>query len=117
MTVELAVRDGVPIAHVAGSLDMTNAHRLSQALGAAVPNAALGLVIDLRWITHLDSAGVHILFETIDRLARRQQRLAVVVSPQSLVADIAAATDLVSYASVVDDLDAAVAKLRRRASA
>jgi len=117
VNVELAERDGVPIAHVAGSLDVTNAQRLTEALRSAVPNSALGLIIDLRRITHLDSAGVHILFETINRLARRQQRLIVVVDPRSLVADIASATDLVSYAGVVDDLDAAIAQLRRPARA
>ena len=112
MTVEITERDGVPVAHVAGSLDVTNAERLTEALGSAVPNAALGLVIDLRKITHLDSAGIHVLFDTIKRLDRRQQQLNVVVAEQSLVADIAAVTDLGSYAGVGIDFDAAVAQLR-----
>jgi anti-anti-sigma factor len=113
MTVEVTERDGVPVAHVRGSLDVTNAARLTEALRAAVPNAALGLVIDLRAITHVDSAGLHVLFEIVQRLDRRQQRLLIVVTPQSLVADVAAASDLGSYAGVGADLDAAVATLRR----
>jgi anti-anti-sigma factor len=112
MTVEISERSGVPVARVAGSLDVTNAARLTEALGAAVPNAALGLVVDLRRITHLDSAGLHVLFDTVRRLARRQQQLLVVVCEDSLVADIAAASDLGSYAIVGVDLEAAVARLQ-----
>jgi anti-anti-sigma factor len=112
MNVEITERDGVPVAQVTGSLDVTNAPRLTEALRTAVPNAALGLVIDLREITHLDSAGLHALFELIGLLDRRQQRLLVIVSPQSLVADIATASDLARYAGVGTDLDEAVARLR-----
>lgn len=112
MTLELKERHGVPVAEVGGSLDVTNAQRLTDALRDAVPNAALGLVIDLRKITHLDSAGLHAIFETVKRLARRQQRLHIVVDQESLVADMAAATDLDSYATVGPDFDAAVEGLR-----
>jgi anti-anti-sigma factor len=112
MTVEVTERDGVPVALVAGALDVATAPDLTEALRSAVPNAALGLVIDLREITHVDSAGLHVLFEIIQRLDRRQQRLLVVIAPQSLVADVVVASDLASYAGVGADLDAAVAELR-----
>ena len=112
MTLELKERHGVPVAEVGGSLDVTNAQRLTDGLRDAVPNAALGLVMDLRNLTHLDSAGLHVIFDTVRRLARRQQRLLVIVDEQSLVADIAAATDLGSYATVGPDFDAAVERLR-----
>jgi anti-anti-sigma factor len=112
VTVEITERDGVPTARVAGEIDGATAPRLTDALRSAVPNAALGLVIDLRQVTHLDSAGLHVLFETVRRLERRQQQLLVVVAAQSLVADMAAAADLGSYATVSLDLDAAVAQLR-----
>ncbi|HEY3019451.1 MAG TPA: STAS domain-containing protein [Solirubrobacteraceae bacterium] len=100
MNVTLAEERGVPIAHVAGAVDLTTADDLSATLRSAVPNAAMGLVLDLTATTHLDSAGLRVLFDAIRRLGRRQQELRVVVDPESLVADLVAATDVGSYAGV-----------------
>jgi anti-anti-sigma factor len=90
----------VPIAHVVGAVDLTTADELAAKLGSAVPNAAMGLVLDLTSTTHLDSAGLRVLFDAIRRLGRRQQELRLVIDPESLVADLVSATDVGSYAGV-----------------
>jgi anti-anti-sigma factor len=115
VTVEVTAIEGVPVASVDGSLDMTTVGELDAALRSIVPNTAMGLVIDLRSVTHLDSAGLRVLFQTIRRLDRRQQRLRLVVAPESLAADLVEATDVVSYAGVDHDPADAVAHLRSAA--
>jgi len=112
VTVTVTDVSGVPVAHVAGDLDLETAPDLAGIINDAVPNAALGLVLDLTGTEYLDSAGVHLLFETAERLGRRQQRLAVVVTPDSLVEDIVEATDLGSYAAVASGLAGALQRLR-----
>ena len=69
----------VIVARVEGEIDRSNAGELGTALLAAVPNVALGLVLDLSATTYMDSAGVHLLFELGSALARRQQQVRAVV--------------------------------------
>jgi anti-anti-sigma factor len=108
MTVQLTRRRGVPIAHIRGEIDSANAPGLANVLFAAVPNGAPGLVIDLSNATLLDSVGMRLLFETVERLHRRGQRLRVVVPSESVIEDVVTATDLASYAGVDVELGRAV---------
>ena len=112
MTVTVSDVRGVPVARVEGDLDTDSAPELAEAISGAVPNAALGLVLDLTATAYLDSAGVKLLFVTAERLRRRQQRLAVVVAPDSLTRDVITVTDLGSYASVASGLAGALRGLR-----
>jgi anti-anti-sigma factor len=112
MTVRVSDIEGVPVAQVAGILDDTNAGELTEALRGAVPNAAMGLVLDLTEITEFDSAGLHVIFQTAQRLDRRQQRLYLVVEPESLVADVVALSDLGAYVAVDHDVRHAVRRVR-----
>jgi anti-anti-sigma factor len=111
MSVTAGPIDGVPTARVEGPLDERTAGELRAALQGAVPNHAMGLVLDLRATTHVDSAGIHILFDIVKRLERRQQQLRLVIEPESLVADIVAATNLGAYAAVDRDVHHAVGEL------
>jgi anti-anti-sigma factor len=60
-------------------VDISNAADLGSALEGAVPQRALGLVLDLSEATYIDSAGIHLLFRLGGRLTRRRQQLRVVV--------------------------------------
>ena len=111
MNVTVSERDGVPVARVVGDVDLSNCDELGEALRAAVPNTALGLVLDLRETTYLDSTGMALLFEVVQRLRHRQQSLHVVIPPDSFVDDMVFITDLGSYATVHLDPEAAVAEL------
>ena len=73
-------REGdVFFAVLSGEIDPSNARDLGRDLTDAVPNNAMALVLDLSDVRYLDSSGVQLLFELAERLAARQQRLAVAV--------------------------------------
>jgi anti-sigma B factor antagonist len=79
---------GAIVANVAGELDISNASDLGSALESAVPQRALGLVLDLSDTTYIDSAGIHLLFRLGGRLTRRRQQLRVVVPDRAPIRKI-----------------------------
>jgi anti-anti-sigma factor len=78
-TLRVRERGGIVMAVVEGEIDLSNAPGLRGELTAAVPNTAIGLLLDLTGLEFLDSSGVHMLYDVADRLATRQQRFAVVL--------------------------------------
>ena len=69
----------VVIAILAGEVDPSNARALGRELTAAVPNDAIGVVLDLTDVQYIDSSGVQLIFELAERLEGRQQRFVVAV--------------------------------------
>jgi anti-sigma B factor antagonist len=108
---------GVPVGRLSGEVDASNASELSQQLTAAVPNTALGMVLDLTETSYLDSSGVQLLFELADRLRRRQQRLLLVVPQGSFIGDVLNAVSMGGLASIVATLSEAVDELSSQDSA
>ena len=82
--------DDVVVARLSGEIDMSNANEVGDELSSAVPNTALGLVLDLTALTYLDSSGVHLVFDLAERLRRRQQQLRVVVPSGAPIRTLAA---------------------------
>ena len=111
MDVSVRREEGVPVAAVRGEVDASNADQVGQALHDAVPNLSFGLVLDLSAVTYLDSAGVRMLFDTITRLDRRQQRLHVVVPAGSFVEEVMLSTNLAGVADIDRDAGSAIANL------
>ena len=68
---------GVRIIAVSGELDISNVQELDD-LVCELPNGDLGLVLDLRKTTFVDSATMRLLFSARTRLARRGQEFVVV---------------------------------------
>jgi anti-sigma B factor antagonist len=60
-------------ARVAGEIDLSNASDLEETIVEAVPNTALGMVVDLSAVEYLDSAGVRMLVHLVERFRWRQQ--------------------------------------------
>jgi anti-anti-sigma factor len=108
--VTVSTLDGVPVARVQGEVDASNARTVCERLTEAVPNTAMGMVVDLSATEYLDSSGVHTLFEVADALRRRQQQLHLVVAPDSFIADVMEAVSMgesvIQFASVSDAVDA-----------
>ncbi len=102
-------RGGVMVARLAGEIDMTNSSYVHDELLAAMPNDALGLVIDLGNCRYLDSAAIEVLFDLARRLGRRRQALHVTLAPDSPLRRVLSLTDVDSVAPVHDSLDEAVA--------
>jgi anti-anti-sigma factor len=97
---------GVTVATVEGEIDLSNATELEMAISHAVGNEAVGLALDLARVDYLDSSGVTLLFNLARRVARRQQRFAVVVPAEAHVAEIlslSGATDALTLHESLDD--------------
>lgn len=105
-------RDDLPVARLDGEVDLSNASGLGQALRDAVPNAALGLVVDLSRVTYLDSAGIHLLFDLGSRLRRRRQELRLVVPETAPIRRILSLVGLGEVAPVHETLEEAVTEAR-----
>lgn len=103
------------VARLTGEIDLSNAQDVGDTLAAAVPNTALGLVIDLTATAYLDSSGVHLLFELAERLQRRQQQLRVVVPEGGPIRRVLRIVELDATVPVVASVDDAVAQIRGKA--
>src|SRR5436190_20819658 len=83
-----------PVARLSGEVDASNAPGYTSELKAAMPNTALGLVLDLSDTTYIDSSGLHLIFDLADALRRRQQTLQLVVKPETFVSDVLGAVSI-----------------------
>jgi anti-anti-sigma factor len=107
--------DDVIVARVSGEIDLSNAADVGETLATAVPNTALGMVIDLTATAYLDSSGVHLLFDLGERLQRRQQQLRVVVPEGGPIRRVLRIVELDSMVPVMASVDEAVAQIRATA--
>ena len=106
-------RDGAQVAAIAGEVDMASIGDVRGALHRAVDERALGLVLDLTSATYLDSAAVAMLFELAERLQRHGQPLRLAVPRDALMRKTLLLTGIERVAPVDDDVDAALAAVRR----
>ena len=107
--------DDVVVARVSGEIDMSNSVELGEELATAVPNSALGLVIDLTATAYLDSSGVHLIFDLAERLRQRQQQLRVVVPEGAPIRRVLRIVELDQSVPVLSAVDEAVAQIRAEA--
>jgi anti-anti-sigma factor len=103
----------VEVARFEGDIDLPRARELEPELFRAVGNEALGLVVDLSGVRHIDSAGVRLLFQLAARLELRRQRLAVVVPTGSSVRRVLDLVGLDASAQLAPTVDEAITGLRR----
>jgi anti-anti-sigma factor len=111
----LAIDEGhgdVVVARLTGEVDLSNAAHVGDELSAAVPNRALGLVLDLAGTSYLDSSGVSLVFDLADRLRRRQQQLRLVVPAGAPLRRVLGIVDPGGALPIVETVDAAVAQVR-----
>jgi anti-anti-sigma factor len=108
-------RDGVVVAHVTGEVDLANAPRLGRALARAIPNDAVGVVIDLSATTYLDSSGVSVVFDLAERLHARQQHMRVALPEDAPLRRVLRVVNLEAVVPIVVTADAAAEEIRRQA--
>ena len=87
-------RDDMPVGHVEGEIDASNATAIGVRLRALLANHSLGLVVDLTPTTYIDSAGINMLFVLGGELQARQQALRLIVGPQTPIARMLSVTGL-----------------------
>jgi anti-sigma B factor antagonist len=93
----------VPVARVAGEVDLANAARLRQELLALVTDEVDGLVVDVTDVPYADSAGIRVLFDLARDLRRRDQSLTVTVPVSSPLRRLLKITNFQEVASICDD--------------
>jgi anti-anti-sigma factor len=104
--------DGVAVARLSGDVDISRAAAIRAELLRVLSNLDFGLVVDLRDVTYLDSAGVNVLFEVAERLASRQQALAAVVPETALIQRVLTLVNIESAVDTHPTVDGAVAAIR-----
>ena len=99
---------------VRGEIDLENAGRVRERIARAVPRTASRIVLDLSDVTHLDSAGVRLLFDLAARFDERRHELAIVAPSASMVREVVDVVRLERVAAVVGALDDALRLPARR---
>jgi stage II sporulation protein AA (anti-sigma F factor antagonist) len=97
------LRDGVRILRVAGELDLGNAARVGEVLGARA-DAPAAVVIELREVTFMDSTGVRELLEARRLTEESGGRLAL-LAPSRPVQRVLELSKLIEVFEVIADLD------------
>jgi len=108
----ITVDDRVVVAALPEEIDLANARGITAMISAAVPNDAVGVVLDLSGTTYLDSSGVHLVFDLADRLQARQQALVLAVPEVSNVRRVLELVDVSVVAPMETDLPAAKERAR-----
>jgi anti-anti-sigma factor len=111
-TIFVERNEGVQLVRLAGEVDISNAAHLEDEISDAVPNDALGLVLDLSDTTYLDSAGIRMLFELAERIEGRRQTLALVVPRESLIRHSLTVTEVEQAMPMHETTADAVAAMR-----
>jgi anti-anti-sigma factor len=110
--VETFRQGDVVIARLDGEIDLANTPTVSAAVLEAVPNDALGLVIDLSSVRYIDSVAIRMLFTFVRTLHNARQGIAIAIAPESPVRKLLKITHLDEAAVFRDTVDEAVVALR-----
>lgn len=110
--VEIELRDDVVIARLDGEIDLANTPTVSTAILEAVPNDAVGLVIDLSDVRYIDSVGIRMLFTFVRSLHAARQGMAVAVPTDSPVRKLLKITHLDEATEFREAVDEAIVALR-----
>ena len=84
-SLKIEVQGPVVYARVRGDIDMSNVIDLRREISRRTPNNALGLVLDLREVAYLDSAGIHLLHHLREDLRAGGQKMRLVIAADSPV--------------------------------
>jgi len=110
--VDITLRDDVVIAHLDTEIDLANTPAVSAAILEAVPNDAVGLVVDLSDVRYIDSVGIRMLFTFVRSLHAARQGMAIAIPPDSPVRKLLKVTHLDEATEFRPTVDEAVVALR-----
>ena len=102
----------VVIVRLEGDIDLANTPTLSATILEAVPNHALGLVVDLSDVRYIDSVGIRMLFTFVRSLNDSRQGMAIAVPPDLPVRKLLKITHLDEAVVFRANVDEAVVALR-----
>jgi anti-anti-sigma factor len=110
--IDVEDRDGVHVARIDGEVDLSNVVDVGDALASAIGPDAIGLVLDMTGVRHIDSAGVRMLFDLRRRLGQRRQELALAVPAKARIHDVLDLAAVGTTVPLFDDVAAAVQAVR-----
>ena len=110
--VRLERNGDVLIGSLAGDVDLTNAPDVADQLMPAIPNSVKVFVLDLSETTHLDSRGVQVLLELVERLHMRKQTAYLVAPERSAIKRILAVVGVTDSLPVTGTVDEALEQIR-----
>jgi anti-sigma B factor antagonist/stage II sporulation protein AA (anti-sigma F factor antagonist) len=105
----------VVVARVMGEIDLASADIIGGELAEAVPNRALGLIVDLSGTSYLDSSGISLVFELAERLRRRQQQLRLVVPESAPLRRVLRIVNAGGVVPIVETVEEAALQIRAAA--
>ena len=103
----------VIVAHVQGELDMSNADQVGAAMVSEVPSEVRALVLDLREVGYLDSAGIRLIYNLRKRLDHRGQQLRLVVVPGAAIEEALRITGVPAAIGALESIQAAIDSVDR----
>ena len=68
------------VVRLTGEIDLSNAEAIRRAIGRAIPNHALRLILDLNKVDFLDSAGIQLMYHLRQDLRARGQTLQLAIA-------------------------------------
>lgn len=104
--------DEIVVGFLSGEIDLSNAKELESQIENAVPNTALGMVLDLSKVTYLDSSGIRLLLSLAGRLRWRGQELVLAAPPESRCRHVLSLAGIDSTVLLETTVDAARARLQ-----
>lgn len=105
--IEVDRSSGVPVALLAGEVDVSNVHFIGDELETAAGREPV-FVVDLSRTEYFDSAGIRLLFTLAVRLKTRRQELRVIVPRDAVVRRVLEITDFVRVVPVFESLRSAL---------
>jgi anti-sigma B factor antagonist len=110
--IDIALLDDAVVARLEGDIDLANTPTLSATILEAIPNDAIGLIVDLTDVRYIDSVGIRMLFTFVRSLHASRQGMAVVVPADSPVQKLLKITHLDEAAVFRGTVDDAIVALR-----
>lgn len=104
--------EGIPVASLAGEIDIANAAEVRNKLLACTSNADPGLILDLSGVTYLDSRGIQLLLELAERMKMRHLGFRVVMPERSVVKRILLLTHVDHVVPIDETVDEALGRMR-----
>jgi anti-anti-sigma factor len=101
-------RGDLVVAAIHGEIDLTNSPRIGSQLFAAIPNTARGVILNLSQTTYIDSRGVQLILDAIERLHTRKQAMHLVVPAASPLWRLFGILSIAQVAVIFQTVDAAV---------
>jgi anti-anti-sigma factor len=103
----------VAVTRLVDDIDLDNAARLYREMLDGISHDAVGVVVDLSEVRHIDSAGIRMLNELAGWLAQRRLELRVVVPDASSARRVLELSRFDAHVPVASTVDSAVSEINR----